>query len=188
MKGIIDRLLFNGSNVVRMERVEAETKECELVGRNPAEPSRHYSAAIDSTLAHIQSALTSEDVWPGEVVIALYPAVFDVQLVGTHCWYLLHGPFWAHYREELLRLGLGVTTVEELWRDRLGLTTTSWVPSHDGGDGCDDDHDTLNSELLLDIEYIDPEKSKRSGPSETDTQTLSPQRRVVAIRPTEQED
>lgn len=186
MRGIM-KIFAKSFHSYRMERVEAETTKCVLVGCNPAEPSHFYGAALNSTLAHIQGALTSEDVWPGDVVMAFYPETFAVRWIGYPV-YVLHGPFWAHIREELLRLGQQCVTADQLWRNRFGLTTTDRSPTRSGGDGCDDDLDTLNSELLLDREYIGPEKLNRSGPFKGNTPTLSPQRRVVAIRPIEQED
>ncbi len=183
MNDVIPLSPFNGLYSYRTERVEVETNDDGTLSYNPVESSRVYCATTNSTFAHVLGAMSSEDLWPGDIMWMFFPETFAVRLVGDVVERVKNGGFWEHYRMELLRLSGGCYTIAELWTSDLMLYDDFWSPNLEGGDSRDDEHEY---ELLLTDEYICPEKL--TAQDSVESLSLSPQRRVVAIQPTEQED
>lgn len=169
--------------------------------------------------AHVLNVPTSEEVWPGDAAELFFREYFAVRLVGDDFEYRKQGPIWEHMRCELMRLCdfPECITLETLWiaqhqvdcykfngsfsNELFGKDSSQSQPDETNWDaepfGSEDDDEpgTLDSELLLTEEYLEPVPSKEgltsdsvSSSSFADPSSDGPKCRAETNQPTEQEE
>lgn len=162
---------------------------------------RTEPASLALVFAHVLNVPESEDIWPGDGAELFFPELFALRYSVDEHAYVINGCIAQHMRDEVIRLSeYPQYTLEKIWRlehsadccrfkapvDDPYASFADELFCDDSDDGWDEP-DTLDSELLLTEEYLGPDELTLDSVKQPD-HTLKPQRRVWAIKPTEQED
>lgn len=114
-------------------------------------------ASVGKAFAHVLNVPISEEIWPGDAAEVFFPQLFAFRLSGDEL-YVLDNYVHEHMRCEILRLCFGEQSALERMEDeiRFYCRVEGSFPKT-LSDGCEDEPDTLNSELLVFQEYVPPQ-------------------------------
>lgn len=141
--------------------------------------------AVNMTFAHVLNVHDTNDVWPGDAAELFFREFWSVRQVCGKLVYCQDNLIYEHMRCEILRLcDTAMACQNAKWEYDFGFdcpiyqqnllnkiearTLASFADVWDS-DGCEDDEeeDTLNSDLLITEEYLEPDEANQVFKSQT---------------------